>query len=492
MYSNSLVWLLALPAAGGLVCRGLKSRRAILAFVTGGMAVIAVLAFRAAGRVFCARAFGSAGQWLALDALSAFHLVLMMTVYLLCSIFAWIYFAEEIRKGRCDLRLARKFGSLWFWALTSMMLVLLSNNIGILWVGIEASTLMTAFLICIHITPASLEATWKYLVVCSVGVAFAFMGTLLVGAAAAKVAPESANLLNWTHLTDIAPGLSPALMKLAFLFLLVGYGTKVGLAPMHSWLPDAHSQAPAPVSALFSGFLLNTALYCVMRFIPLVQAATGHSGWALGILVIFGAFSILLASAFITGQRDIKRLLAYSSVEHLGIITLGLGLGGIGTFAALFHTMNHSLCKPLAFFSAGRLGQMRGSHEIQKLAGSFQSSAPWALALVASLFALGGMVPSPIFFSEFMVGFAAIDRHRTGILVLLLAGLAIVFLGLSRCAIAIAWGRPESGAEKIRSHRIEGLFVAAVLAMILVLGFWMPTPLKEWITAAAAIIGGAP
>ena len=229
-----------------------------------------------------------------------------------------------------------------------------------------------------------------------------------------------------------------------------------------------------------------------MRFIPLVQAATGHSGWALGILVIFGAFSILLASAFITGQRDIKRLLAYSSVEHLGIITLGLGLGGIGTFAALFHTMNHSLCKPLAFFSAGRLGQMRGSHEIQKLAGSFQSSAPWALALVASLFALGGMVPSPIFFSEFMVGFAAIDRHRTGILVLLLAGLAIVFLGLSRCAIAIAWGRPESGAEKIRSHRIEGLFVAAVLAMILVLGFWMPTPLKEWITAAAAIIGGAP
>ena len=492
MYSNLLIWLLALPAAGGLVCRGLKSRRAILAVVTGGMVVVGVLALRVATQVFAAKTSGPVSPWLAIDALSAFHLVLMMTVYLLCSVFAWIYFKEEIRKGRCDLRLARKFGSLWFWALTSMMLVLLSNNIGIMWVGIESSTLMTAFLICIHITPASLEATWKYLVVCSVGVAFAFMGTLLVGAAAAKFAPESANLLSWTHLMSIAPSLDPALMKLAFLFLLVGYGTKVGLAPMHSWLPDAHSQAPAPVSALFSGFLLNTALYCVMRFIPLVQAATGHSGWALGVLMVFGALSILLASAFITGQRDIKRLLAYSSVEHLGLITLGLGLGGIGTFAALFHAMNHSLCKPLAFFSAGRLGQIRGSHEIQKLAGSLQSSTPWALALVVSLFALGGMVPSPIFFSEFMVGYAAVDAHRIGILVLMLAGLAIVFLGLSRCAISIAWGHPESTPEKIRPPIPEVLFVAVLLATILVLGFWMPPFLKEWITASAAVIGGAP
>ena len=492
MHSNLLIWLLTLPAAGGLACRILKSPRAILAFVAVGMTVLGGLAWRAAFPILGSKDSVSAGPWLALDALSAFHLVLMMTVYVLCSIFAWIYFEEEIRRGRCDLRLARKFGSLWFWALTSMMLVLLSNNIGILWVGIEASTLMTAFLICIHPTPASLEATWKYLVVCSVGVAFAFMGTLLIGAAAAKVAPENANLLNWTHLMSIGSSLSPALMKLAFLFLLVGYGTKVGLAPMHNWLPDAHSQAPAPVSALFSGFLLNTALYCIMRFIPLVQAATNHSGWALGILVFFGTISILLAAAFITGQRDLKRLLAYSSVEHLGLVTLGLGLGGIGTFAALFHTVNHSLCKPLAFFSAGRLGQWRGSHEIRKLADSFRTSSPWALALVASLFALGGMVPSPVFFSEFMIGFAAVDHHRIGVLILLLAGLAVVFLGLSRCAISIAWDRPESDVEKARTNPLDVVFVTVSLIAILVLGFWMPTALKEWITASAAVIGGVP
>jgi hydrogenase-4 component F len=191
---------------------------------------------------------------------------------------------------------------------------------------------------------------WKYLLICSVGVGLAFMGTLVVAASATSLNVSAFDALLWTTLRDNASSLDPKALQLGFIFIVVGYGTKAGLAPMHNWLPDAHSQAPGPVSALFSGFMLNAALYCVMRYIPLVEGACGNSRWGLDLLVGFGLLSILVAAAFILFQRDVKRLLAYHSVEHMGIITLGLGLGGLGTFAALFHTLNHSLCKTGAFF----------------------------------------------------------------------------------------------------------------------------------------------
>ena len=253
-----------------------------------------------------------------------------------------------------------------------MILVLVSNNLGIMWVGIEATTLLTAFLICIPVSPTSLEAMWKYLIMCSVGVAFAFIGTLLVGAAAAPAQLPPSETLLWTRLQACAGLLDPRLLKAGFLFLMVGYGTKAGLAPMHNWLPDAHSQAPAPVSAVFSGILLNAALYCILRYVPILEAATGHSGWSREILTLFGLVSILVASAFILFQHDAKRMLAYSSVEHLGIITLGMGIGGLGTLAALFHMLNHSLTKTVAFFTAGRLGQLYGSNDMTRMTGALR------------------------------------------------------------------------------------------------------------------------
>ena len=353
---GNLLWLLvALPVLGGLTALLLPSTKAVLRLVSFGAPLISALSLGTAFSVFnrSPESFSS-GEWLMLDALSALHLLVLHIVFSLASVYSGVYFRHEPEGQELTLQLARRFGSLWFVTMAAMSLVLLSNNLGIMWVGVETTTLVTAFLICLHTTAVSLEATWKYLVVCSVGVAFAFMGILLIGAAVTVPGEVGAHILQWSNVVAAAPGIDPKLAKLAFVFLLVGYGTKVGLAPLHSWLPDAHSQAPAPVSALFSGFLLNMALYCIMRYIPIVEAAPGCAGWAHGLLVVFGMISIGVAAVFIITQRDLKRLLAYHSVEHLGIITLGLGFGGTaGIYGALLHVMNHGITKALAFFAAG-------------------------------------------------------------------------------------------------------------------------------------------
>ncbi len=488
--TGDVLWvLLALPIAGSLACILIRSPRAILLLTATGVPLIAVVSGVIAWRAFTEGPLASSGQWLYLDALSAYHLIVMMLIFALSSLFAHVYFGND--HAPLSRRGARRFGALWHGALAAMALVILSNNLGIMWVGVEATTLLTAFLICLHVTPVSLEATWKYLIVCSVGVAFAFMGTLLIASAAAAARPGAGEFLNWTYVRDMAGQLDPTLVKLAFIFLLVGYGTKVGLAPLHSWLPDAHSQAPAPVSALFSGFLLNTALYCIMRFIPIVETSTGNAGWARGLLVFFGLFSILLAAAFILAQHDLKRLLAYHSVEHLGIIAVGLGLGHLGSFAALFHTLNHSVCKALGFFSAGRVGQIYGTHDMRKISGTLGVHRLWGIGLFGSILALIGVAPFAIFMSEFLIVKAAAEMKAYGTLVVFLLGAGIVFIGALKHAIDMAWGRAEGVPPAARrASLLECAIVILPLALLLVLGLWMPQPLRDILDAAARILGG--
>ena len=275
-----LLWaLLTLPMLLAGICVALRSPRQVLILVSVGGAMWGVLAGVTARNVLAAGSMVAARGYLHLDALSAYHLALLGLVQGASSIYAWGYFGSEVASGALTASLARRFGGLWFGAAAAMAAVLTCNNLGLMWVGVEATTLLTAFLISVHVTPLSLEATWKYLVVCSVGVAFAFVGTLLLAASATQLGLEPSAMLLWTRLADSPGRLAAGSMKLAFLFLLVGYGTKAGLAPLHSWLPDAHSQAPAPVSALFSGFMLNAAFYCVLRVLPLVEAATGWHGW---------------------------------------------------------------------------------------------------------------------------------------------------------------------------------------------------------------------
>jgi hydrogenase-4 component F len=489
-----LMWALLLAPVGlaGL-CLLQSSARRVLGVVAGGGAVFGLLAVAAFLAVLATGPLESAEAWLRLDALSAWHLLILGGVFGAASLFSWGYFQDQASgAARLSLRAAHHFGGLWFGAATAMTLVLVSNNLGLMWVGIEATTLLTAFLISIHVSPLSLEAMWKYLLVCSVGVAFAFLGTLLLCAAARPLGTDAADTLLWTTLLAGAGSLSPALAKSAFIFMVVGYGTKAGLAPMHNWLPDAHSQAPAPVSALFSGFMLSAALYCIMRVLPLVEAVTGQQGWGRQILVALGLFSMLVAAAFIVFQQDCKRLLAYSSVEHMGIVALGLGLGGLGTFAALWHTLNHAIAKSLAFFAAGRLGQQYGSHDMGSLAGSLRRSPAWGLALLTGILALIGAAPFAIFMSEFQVLRAAVSARNWPVAVLFLVAAATVFAGALRHAIGIAWGEERQAPGEIHTSAGERAMIAVGIALLLLLGMSLPEPLRQALDQGAAIVGGQP
>ena len=486
-----LTLLILIPALSGGICLLLRSARAVLWFCVAGALTTAAVAGIAVTGVFGHGALFAAGDWFMLDPLSAFHLIVMSVIFCLSALYGVSYFRGEIESGKFSPRLARRYGGLWFGALAAMTLVLITNNLGLMWVGIEATTLLTAFLICIHATAGALEAMWKYLLMCSVGVAMAFTGTLLIAASTGPAALHGKEALLWTNLHDAALKLDPTLLKAGFLFLVIGYGTKAGLVPMHNWLPDAHSQAPAPVSAIFSGFLLNAAFYCILRSLALVEAATGHSGWGRDVLVVFGVLSILVAAVFILTQNDVKRLLAYSSVEHLGVITLGIGLGGLGALAALFHILNHSVGKTVSFFCAGKLGQLYGTHDMRRMTGQLRVAPVWGPGLAVGLLALIGTAPFAIFTSELLVLKASVDMGDYATAALFLAGLAIVFIAVLRHAIGMACKPAPEGMRPMKTYWAEGALVFVPLAALLVLGVWMPAPLLNALTQAARILGGA-
>jgi hydrogenase-4 component F len=448
----------------------------------------------------------AAGRWFMLDALSALHLMVMALVYGLSAAYGQAYFGRLLAQGHLGHRQMRRYHGLWFGSLAAMVLVLLANNLGVMWVGIEATTLLTAFLICTETSPASLEAMWKYLLVCSVGVALAFVGTLLVVASAAVPAGPAAGdgsgglspltgtgAMLWTSLRAAASDLHPVLLKAGFAFVVVGYGTKAGLAPMHNWLPDAHSQAPAPVSAVFSGFLLNSALYCILRYLPIVEAGTGGSGWGRGMLVVFGLLSLAVAAVFTMTQTDVKRLLAYCSVEHLGIVAIGVGLGGMGVFAGLLHTVGHSLAKTVSFGCAGRAGQLRGSHDIRQL-GSIAATAPvWGVGLVASVLALGGLAPFSLFASEFMVVRAAAAAGSWWVAAAFLGGVAVVFIAMLRGAMGLAWGpRGDSGSDRLPWRWQDAPAVFLPLLALLLVGVWLPPAVRQLVERAALLVAAPP
>jgi hydrogenase-4 component F len=487
-HSFLLSLLVCVPASFGVLSLQSSSQQQALAISVCGVFTTALIAFFAVYKTFSEGPVFGFYQWLSLDALSAYNLVVLLLIFCLSSLYALSYFGEELREDLFTLNQAKLFAALWCAALAAMILVLVSNNLGIMWVGIEATTLATAFLINVHVTRGSLEAMWKYMLICSVGIAFAFIGTLLLRLAARDLPFDPNQVLLWTNLRPNAASLDPILTKAAFIFALVGYGTKAGLSPMHSWLPDAHSKAPAPVSAVFSGFMLNTALYCVTRYVPLVDAATGRTGWPLKLLIGFGLLSIIVASAFILRQKDLKRLLAYHSVEHLGIISLGFGLGGLGTFAALFHTLNHSLCKTLSFFAAGRLGQIFGTHDMERMSGSFRASPVWGLGIFGSLLALIGVAPFCLFMSELQILKAAVDGNQIAVIVVFLVGTGAVFIGALEHAISLAWGESATPRLPGNATKLEVFLVAAPILALLVLGLWMPPPLKSALLQASAVI----
>jgi hydrogenase-4 component F len=394
---------------------------------------------------------------------------------------------SEAEHGRVKPQHLRLYHSMYQLFIAAMLLALTSNNMGMIWVAMEAATLSTVLLVTLYRTPASLEAGWKYFILCSVGIAQALFGTILLYFAAEKVLGGSGmTALLWTNLNEVKGQLEPAVLTLAFVFLLVGYGTKVGLAPLHNWLPDAHAEGPTPISAVLSGLLLNVAIYAVVRCKVLVEGSL-QSALPSRMLMAFGLLSVVLASLFLWRQRDVKRLFAYSSIEHMGIIAFAFGMGGpVANFAALLHMTVHSLTKSAIFFSVGHAAQKVGTQTIDEIRGLVTVSPRLGWGLMMGSLAILGMPPFGVFASEFLILTTAMRQEPWSTPILLLA-LGIAFAAIFRRVQPMVFG--ETTAKRL-PHSPALLPVFTHLALVLLLGVFIPPYLADWYRAAADLIAG--
>jgi hydrogenase-4 component F len=366
----------------------------------------------------------------------------------------------------------------------AMNLALVANNIGLMWVAVEMATLTTVVMVGIYRTHEALEAAWKYFILGSVGIGLALFGTIIVYLAAKNVVGEGLDAMAWTTLVGTAAALDPNLLNLAFLFLLLGYGTKIGLAPLHAWLPDAHAEGPTPISAVLSGLLLNVALFALLRF-KMVMA--GNPGaLAPGPLMVTMGLSSLLFSAFMLYRRhDIKRMFAYSSIEHMGIITFAFGMGGaLANFAGLLHMTMHSLTKSAIFFAVGHIAQVKGTQRIQEIRGLTESHPLLGWGLVLGVFAIAGMPPMGVFMSEFLVVSSTFARQPL-LAVPLVAGLLLAFAALLMHLHGIAFGKAHGGTAPVHASYVP-LF--AHLGLVLTAGIFIPGPVVAWFQHVAALL----
>jgi hydrogenase-4 component F len=393
----------------------------------------------------------------------------------------------EVDHGRLTAGRLRLYHSMYQLFMFTMLLALTTNNMGLLWVAMEAATLSTVLLVTLYRTPASLEAGWKYFILCGVGIAQALFGTILLYFAAEQALGGSGiQSLLWTHLNTVKTELEPAVLALAFVFLLVGYGTKVGLAPLHNWLPDAHAEGPTPISAVLSGLLLNVALYAVVRCKVLVEGSL-QSTVPSKMLMAFGLVSVVLAALFLWRQRDIKRLFAYSSIEHMGIVTFAFGMGGpVASFAALLHMTVHSLTKSAIFFAVGHAAQKTGTQLISDIRGLVTVSPTVGWGLMLGTLAILGLPPFGVFASEFLILTTAM-REQPWAAPILLAALGIAFAAIFGRVQPMVFG--ETTAKRL-PHPPALLPVFAHLGIVLMLGLYVPPYLADWYRAATALIGG--
>jgi hydrogenase-4 component F len=420
------------------------------------------------------------------DSFNVFLVALTAFVGLTTALFSRPYMRIEEAHGRLTPHRLRLYHAMYQLFMFAMFLALLTNNMGLLWVAMEAATLSTVLLVSLYRTRASLEAAWKYFILCGVGIAQALFGTILLYFAAEKtLGHEGMTALLWTHLNAVKGQLEPRVLGLAFVFLLVGYGTKVGLAPLHNWLPDAHAEGPTPVSAVLSGLLLNVALYAVIRCKVLVEGSIGPILPG-RMLMGFGLLSAVLAAFFLWRQKDIKRLFGYSSIEHMGIITFAFGLGGpIANFAALLHMTVHSLTKSSIFFTAGHASQKAGTQQMDGIRGLLATNPAIGWGLMLGTLAILGTPPFGVFSSEFLILTTAMREHPWTTPFLLLA-LGVAFAAIFSRVQPMVFG--DSDAQPLpHSPALVPVFVH--LAMVLVLGLYMPPALATWYRAAARLIG---
>lgn len=425
------------------------------------------------------------GGFLFVDDLNIVFILLSTFIGFTTSIFSASYIDYEIERGNLTPLNIRFYHAMYQLMMFAMNLALLASNIGLMWVAIEMATLTTVLMVSIYRTNEALEAAWKYFILGSVGIALALFGTILLYTAAEPVMGEGYDAMVWASLMQHAGHFSPQLLNVAFVFLMLGYGTKVGLFPMHAWLPDAHAEGPTPISAVLSGLLLNVALYAVLRFKMLlsVNSAVVAPG---PLMMVLGLASIIFAALMLYRRDDIKRLFAYSSIEHMGIMAFAFGLGGpLANFAGLLHMIMHSLTKSAIFFAVGHIVQLKGTQRIADIRGLTRSHPALGWSLVAGVVAILGLPPLGVFMSEFLVINATIARHPFLAAPLVIA-LLIAFGAVMLRLIDMAFGEPGRSEGAVRAS-IAPLQIH--LLLVLIAGFYLPPALVAWLQNIARQLG---
>ncbi|MFQ5487499.1 MAG: hydrogenase 4 subunit F [Gammaproteobacteria bacterium] len=433
---------------------------------------------------------GFAGHGFNIDAFNVYLVVLTAFVGLTTAIFSRPYMAHVGSLRQLPARRMRLYHAMFQAFLFTMLLALTTDNLGVLWVAVEGATLATVLLVSLYRTPESVEAAWKYFILCGVGIALALFGTVLVYFAAQHALANTGAGLSWSALYGSAQRLSPTVMAIAFVFLLVGYGTKVGLVPLHNWLPDAHSEGPTPMSAVLSGLLLNVALYAVVRFKMLVDGALAESakaGLAGHLMMGFGLLSFLVAGLFLHRQRDIKRMFSYSSIEHMGLMTFAFGIGGpLATFGALLHMLVHSLTKSAIFVTVGHATHIAGTQTIEQIRGLIRTQPAVGWGLLLGVAAIAGFPPFGVFASEFLL-LSATMQSWPWLTALLVMGLAVAFAGLFRYLHPMVYGKAPEGQQPVAANMLP---VMLHLGLVLWLGLAIPVFLARWLDEATLLISG--
>ena len=424
------------------------------------------------------------GPFLIVDDLNVVFILISTLVGFTTSVFSASYIAHELETGRLTQAYLRFYHAMYQMLMFGMNLALLANNIGLMWVAVELATLTTVVMVGIYRTPAALEAAWKYFLLGSVGIALALFGTILVYLAARATVGEGLDAMAWNILVANAVAFDPALLNLAFVFLLLGYGTKVGLVPLHAWLPDAHAEGPTPISAVLSGLLLNVALFALLRFKSIMSS--NPAALAPGpLMVTLGLASVVFAAFMLYRRQDIKRLFAYSSIEHMGVITFAFGMGGtLANFAGLLHMGLHSLTKSAIFFCVGHIAQVKGTQRMADIRGLTVSHPTLGWSLALAVMAIAGLPPMGLFMTEFLIVTSTFARAPALAIILglaLLVGFGALLLRLN----ALAFGDPDGRNDPDRASFLP---IGLHLGLVLAAGIWLPSELVTWFQYVASLL----
>jgi hydrogenase-4 component F len=485
------ILLLIVPLIASLLCLVTNSRLWWERLNLAAFAIIAGLALSIALGVLQMGKVSALNGFLQADALSAVVIGLTAFVALVCSVYAVGYFRHDQNAGRVTDKQLRHYYVLTPLFVCAMLLVPLADNLGVMWVAIESTTLASVLLVTFYNQKTSFEAGWKYVIIGSVGISLALFGTVITYSSSVGVLGEHARQgMSWSVLSQIADRFNPKAMRLAFVMIILGYGTKAGLVPMHTWKPDAYAEAPVPAAALLGAGFINCAVYGIMRFDVLAEKCLGHD-FPSQLLIWFGVGSILLAAPFVLVQRNFRRLLAYSSIDHAGIMVAALGFGGkLGALGAVLHMLFHGVTKPLLLFSAGNVQQQYGSPYFRKVRGVIHT-LPWTGALfLLGAFAVTGTPPFSLFQSEFTALSAAIAGDHSAAAALFVVGVVTIFVGFLLHMANLSLGPPVDGQPRTAEcpWKLGAMLVVALV--IALLGFWLPGPVYELVRSSARILGG--